>query len=165
MDLERKTRKTRDPPSHHEGGAPRVSVLWQKLLKWYSLSMPDVNKFKIGGRGHPPMHNYTIKRLSFVALVTSFLTFAGWAALHLVPQKQDWHWVIYPGGLLAMPGVLFTVAMAIILSPQGGHGADNFSWLVAPVNSVFYFIVFFFLFQGKKSPQAERGTGAQDNKS
>jgi hypothetical protein len=97
------------------------------------------------------MHNRTIKELSFAALLASVLTFAGWAALHLVPQKQDWDWVIYPGGLLAMPGGFFSVIVAMIFSPQGGHGADDFSWLVAPVNLAFYFIVFFFLFRRRKS--------------
>ena len=87
------------------------------------------------------------------ALLASVLTFVGWAALHLVPQKETRHWVIYPGGLLAMPGVLFSVAVAMIFSPQGGHGADDFSWLVVPVNSVFYFIVFFFLFHRRELPR------------
>jgi len=36
------------------GGAPRVSVLWQKLLKCYALSVPAVNKFKRLRPGHPP---------------------------------------------------------------------------------------------------------------
>ena len=47
-------RKTQDPPSNPQGGAPRVSVLWQKLLKWYALSVPAVNKFKRLRPGHPP---------------------------------------------------------------------------------------------------------------
>jgi hypothetical protein len=87
------------------------------------------------------------------ALLASVLTFIGWAALHLVPQKEAWHWVIYPGGLLAMPGVFFSVAVAVIFSPQGFHGGDDYSWLVVPVNSVFYFLVFFFLFHRRKLPR------------
>jgi hypothetical protein len=93
-------------------------------------------------------------RLSFIALLASALTFVGWAALNLVPQKQSWHWMIYPGGILAMPGVGLSVTVAMIFSPQGGHGADDFSWLVVPVNLVFYFMVFFFLLQRRKSPRA-----------
>jgi len=92
-------------------------------------------------------------RLFPSALLASVSTFAGWAALHLVPQKQSWHWVIYPVGLLAMPGVLFSVAVAAIFSPQGFHGGDDFSWLVVPVNSVFYFLVFFFFFHRRKLPR------------
>ena len=97
------------------------------------------------------MQNYMIRKLSFMALLASVLTFVGWAALHLVPQRQSWHWMIYPGGLLAIPGVGFTVIVAMIFSAQGGHGADDFSWLVVPFNLVFYFIVFFFLFHRRKS--------------
>jgi len=52
-----------------------------------------------------------------------------------------------------MPGVFFSVAVAMIFSPQGGHDADDFSWLVVPVNSVFYFIVFFFLFHRRELPR------------
>jgi hypothetical protein len=85
------------------------------------------------------------------ALLASVLTFVGWAALHLVPQKQTWHWVIYPGALLAMPGIFFSVAVAAIFSPQGFHGGDDYSWLVVPVNFMFYFIVFFLLFHRRKS--------------
>ena len=84
------------------------------------------------------------------ALLASVLTFVGWAALHLVPQKQSWHWMIYTVGLLAMPGVLFSVVVAAVFSPQGFHGGDDFSWLVGPVNLVFYFIVFFFLYHRKQ---------------
>ena len=52
---EKKTRKTQDPPSNPEGGAPRVSILWQNLWKCYALSVPAVNKFKRLRPGHPPM--------------------------------------------------------------------------------------------------------------
>jgi H+/Cl- antiporter ClcA len=81
--------------------------------------------------------------------VAATTTFFGWAALHLVPQKQDWHWVIYLAGLLAMPGVLFSVAVAAIFSPQGFHGGDDFTWIVVPVNLLFYFLLFFLLLRRK----------------
>jgi len=41
------------------------------------------------------------------ALLASVLTFVGWAALHLVPQKETRHWVIYPGGAVGHAGGLF----------------------------------------------------------
>jgi hypothetical protein len=87
------------------------------------------------------------KRLFGSIIIACTATFFGWAALHLVPQKQEWRWVIYPGGLLAMPGVLFSVAVATIFSPQGFHGSDDFSWIVAPVNLLFYFLLFFLIFR------------------
>ncbi|SRR6266581_2522770 len=98
------------------------------------------------------MYNDAIKKLSSAVLLASVLTFLGWAALHLVPQKRNWNWVAYSGGMLAMPGVFFSVAVAMIFSPQGGHGADDFSCLVVPFNLIFYFMLFFLLFHRRKSP-------------
>src|SRR5712664_359514 len=97
------------------------------------------------------MHNFMIKKLTIMALFSSVLTFVAWAALHLVPQKQSWHWIIYPGALLTMPGGFLATAAAAIFSPQGFHGIDDFSWLIVPTNLVFYFLLFFFLLQRRKS--------------
>ncbi len=80
-------------------------------------------------------------------IIASTTTFIGWAALNLVPQEQNWRWVIYPGGLLAMPGVLFSVAIAALFSPQGFHGGDEFSWTVVPANLLFYSLLCLPLFR------------------
>jgi hypothetical protein len=88
------------------------------------------------------------KTLLLGSIIAACLTtFAGWAALHLVPQAQAWHWLIYLVGLLYLPGVLFSVAVAAIFSPQGFHGGDSFSWLVVPVNLLLYSLFFFHLFR------------------
>ncbi len=84
--------------------------------------------------------------------IAATTTFFGWAALHLVPQRQDWDWVIYPGALLAMPGALFCAAVAAILSPQGFHGSDDFAWIIVPTNLLFYFLLFFVLLRRKNGP-------------
>ena len=64
------------------------------------------------------------------------VTFVGWAAFHLLPQRDSWHWITYPGALLAMPGFFIATVVAAIFSPQGFHGGSDFSWLISPTNFV-----------------------------
>jgi len=48
-------------------------------------------------------------------------------------------------GLFALPGGLIAAFVAMVVSPQGGHGPDQVSWLVLPVNLVIYFVIVYFI--------------------
>jgi len=80
-------------------------------------------------------------------LVTSGITFYAWAGPNLARQSENWDWVAYPGAFLSMPGVFVAVFLAAIFSPQGFHGADDFDWIIAPSNFVFYFVLSFLVFR------------------
>ena len=88
---------------------------------------------------------------SLITIAASTITFLGWASLHLVPQTERWGWIILPGGFLATPGFLFAVLVAIVFSPDGGHGASDFSQFVIPVNLIFYFLLFLLVFRRKRN--------------
>jgi hypothetical protein len=83
--------------------------------------------------------------LAASALLAATVTFLDWAALHWVPQKERWHWFIYPSGILGAPGSIVAVILAALLSPQGFHGVSDYESLVSPVNFIFYFFVFLYL--------------------
>jgi hypothetical protein len=56
-----------------------------------------------------------------------------------------------PRRTLAMPGILFTVLVAMVFSPEGGHAATDFSQFVIPVNLIFYFLLFRLMFRRKRN--------------
>ena len=47
--------------------------------------------------------------------------------------------------ILALPGVLVEIILAVAFSPQGGHDNQTFAWIVFPSNAVFYFTFFLLL--------------------
>ena len=47
--------------------------------------------------------------------------------------------------ILALPGVLVEVILAVAFSPQGGHDNQTFAWMVFPSNVVLYFTFFLLL--------------------
>lgn len=96
------------------------------------------------------------KMLFLSAALATFITYIGWAGTHLPSSWLPYYIVGLPGfdifaGLLSMPGIFLAVFLAMIFSPQGGHGEDQFAWLIPPVNWLFYFLLFFAIFRRKGS--------------
>ena len=68
------------------------------------------------------------------------LTAASWMAVNLPLQRQSEDWLRVPGAMLQMPGAIVAALVAMLLSPQGGHGIDQFAWLIMPVTWLTYFL-------------------------
>jgi hypothetical protein len=78
-------------------------------------------------------------------LASSVVTFISWAGVNLASSSQSWQWIAYLGAILSLPGSYLAVFFAAIFSPQGFHGGDDFSWVVAPFDLLFYFALSFLL--------------------
>jgi hypothetical protein len=74
---------------------------------------------------------------------SSVLSLAGWAALSLAHRNDNWISLGYLGGFLEMPGGFFAALLAMLFSPQGVHGIDDFEWAVLPFDLLFYFLAFY----------------------
>ncbi len=74
---------------------------------------------------------------------SSVLSFTGWAALNYAHRHDNWIPLGYLGGFMEMPGELCAVLLAILFSPDGGHGASDFAWVVLPFDLLFYFLAFY----------------------
>jgi hypothetical protein len=79
-------------------------------------------------------------------LVALSIAWVVWAALNLAPKDQNWEWIVYPGGLLGIPGLMLAGILAAILS-HGFHSIDKFDWVIVPFNLVFYFALSFLAFR------------------
>ncbi len=81
-----------------------------------------------------------ILRSSFIATV---LTVIGWTAFHFRQLESGVGAICaIVSVLLLFPGGLVAAGIAMIFSPQGGHGMDQYSWLMAPASWLAYFLVF-----------------------
>jgi hypothetical protein len=81
------------------------------------------------------------KSLILPVAVATIFSLLGWLGL---PGRPPIYLDALPGfkiflALLAMPGTLVAVALAMVFSPQGGHGADQFAWIIPPANWFIYF--------------------------
>ena len=105
---------------------------------------------------HVQSEELSVARIFLKALAVSLaLTGYGWAAFHFGPRVNGFAWVIYPGLLLEMPGGFVGALLDLYFSPQGGHG-EEYMWVTSPVNLVFYFAVFFYLFRGRARRRVAR---------
>jgi hypothetical protein len=57
--------------------------------------------------------------------------------------------------MFALPGGLVAALVSMMFSPQGGHGLDQFTWLIFPLNLVIYFGLFNFLLTRRRKRQGE----------
>jgi hypothetical protein len=57
--------------------------------------------------------------------------------------------------MFALPGGLLAALVSMIFSPQGGHGLDQFTWLIFPLNLVIYFGIFNFLLTRRRKRQGQ----------
>jgi hypothetical protein len=57
--------------------------------------------------------------------------------------------------MFALPGGLLAALVSMIFSPQGGHGLDQFAWLIFPINLVIYFGLFNYLLTKRRKRQGE----------
>jgi hypothetical protein len=65
----------------------------------------------------------------------------GWFGM---PDRAPTYLDAIPGvsifkALFNLPGGFIAAALAMVFSPQGGHGIDQFFWIVLPANWVIYF--------------------------
>jgi Kef-type K+ transport system membrane component KefB len=94
----------------------------------------------------------TRRALVLAALTALALTGIGWVCLHLLSKnKNDWGSAIL-GALILSPGGLVAVVCGVLFSPQGGHGASDFAWMIAPATWLFYFGVSFLVFRYRGQP-------------
>lgn len=77
--------------------------------------------------------------LGAAALVATTLTGMGWVGTQL---ESPGYWLWYDLGvmLLGPGGVIATIA-AILFSPQGVHGIEQYDWMILPATWFFYFLL------------------------
>jgi hypothetical protein len=80
-------------------------------------------------------------------VAASLVALVSWASLNAALKGENWHWLIVPGVVFAMPGCIFAEIVAAIFSPKGFHGIEDFVWVVAPANLMIYFVLFLWLFR------------------
>lgn len=51
---------------------------------------------------------------------------------------------MFPGGLIA-------AGIAMVFSPQGGHGMDHYVWIMAPASWMVYFVILAISCRGKEN--------------
>jgi hypothetical protein len=56
-----------------------------------------------------------------------------------------------------LPGVFVAVIAAMLFSPQGFHGGDQFVWVIFPANLIIYFVFLTMWFS--KTPRESQTTG------
>jgi hypothetical protein len=76
------------------------------------------------------------------ALIATVLTIVGWALYNFVPTGSAFgKFCGIIGGILIMPGGFFAAFVAMLFSPQGGHGMSDYAWLIVPMTWVIYFVI------------------------
>lgn len=87
------------------------------------------------------MKNEKAKRLLPPVAIATVFSLLGWLGL---PGRPPIYLDALPGftiflAFLAMPGTAFAAALAMVFSPQGVHGVNQFAWTIPPVNWFIYF--------------------------
>jgi len=90
----------------------------------------------------PDIRRSGVRQFLNSAAASLLLTMIAWAPLNVLPQTAEWRGLIIPAAFLSMPGGLVAALAAMLFSPQGGHGMDDYARLISPVNVVFYYLLF-----------------------
>jgi hypothetical protein len=77
-------------------------------------------------------------------MMAIILSTLGWLGM---PERPVIYADAVPGvkiveGIFAMPGGLVAAMFAMLFSPQGVHGMEEFDWIVLPANLIIYFGLF-----------------------
>jgi hypothetical protein len=69
------------------------------------------------------------------------MTVIGWTAFHFRQLQSGFGAIcVLVSALLLFPGGLIAAGIAMIFSPQGGHGMDQYSWIMAPASWLAHFL-------------------------
>lgn len=84
-----------------------------------------------------------LRPLILPVVIATLFAFVGWLGM---PDRAPSYFNAWPGFVIlevmfALPGLTFAAVIAMVSSPQGIHGMDQFIWVIFPVNWVTYFIL------------------------
>lgn len=96
---------------------------------------------------------FKARLLSFV--LASIVTCVGWVCFTF-KDRGGANVVIELFGLLLWPGGVLAAVVALLFSPQGGHGVEEYEWLVAPVSWLVYFAIFLRIVRRRKAKRDDR---------
>jgi len=85
--------------------------------------------------------------------LATVVTLLGWVAMHYPASHKTIGWIRFVAVLLEFPGAVGAALAAMIFSPQGVHGLDDFAWMISPLNWMADFVFFSWLFLRRSRSQ------------